>query len=258
MNYDWAFARRVRCSEEDKRRCLPLVSEILLLAKKARALGLLSLIETIETCPTPFLKKGLQLIVDGEKPHAVRDILEITIVSGGFRGRQLLERCIILEGLMGIQAGLTPRSIRELLLSFLGEEIAQTYETDLDDGTCGDLDSFLKTMEQSQPPSPPQSPLSLLFSKLCDEEIQQCLKEISTLDLAKALKNMNARTQMRIFNTLPKRGALFLRETLEQMDQVPPSAVAEAQERIEAVIKDISRRMPPPTPAVCKTGSNPA
>lgn len=258
MNYDWAFARRIRCSREDQQQCLHMVSEILLLTRKARSLGLLSLIETIESCANRFLQRGLQLIVDGEKPHAVREILEISIMAGGFRGRELLERCIILEGLMGIQAGLNPRSIRELLLSFLGEEIASTYETEFEDGSGGDLDGFLKTFEQSQPPSPVQSPLSFLFSRLGDEEIRQCLKEISTLDLAKALKNMNAKTQMRIFNTLPKPGALFLRETLEQMGRVPPSAVAEAQERIEAVMKDISRRTPPPKAAVGHTGPTPA
>lgn len=258
MNYDWAFARRIRCSAEDQRQCLHLISEILQVAKKARSLGLLSLIETIETCTNHFLQKGLQLIVDGEKPHAVREILEISIMSGGFRGRELLERCIILEGLIGIQAGLNPRSIRELLLSFLGEEIVRAYETEFENGPRGDLDGFFKTLEQSQPPSPAQSPLSLLFSKLGDEAIQQCLKEISTLDLAKALKTMNAKTQMRIFNTLPKPGALFLRETLEQMGQVPPSAVAEAQERIEAVVRDISRRAPLPKAAVCNKGSTPA
>jgi len=258
MNYDWAFARRIRCSQEERRQCLHLISDILLLTKKARSLGLLSLIETIETCPNRFLQKGLQLIVDGEKPHAVREILEISIMAGGFRGRELLERCIILEGLMGIQAGLNPKSIRELLLSFLGEEIARAYETEFEDGSGGDLDRFLKNLEQSQPPSPAPSPLSLLFSKLGDEEIRQCLKEISTLDLATALKNMNAKTQMRIFNTLPKPGALFLRETLEQMGRVPPAAVAEAQERIEAVIGDIRRRTPPLKAAAGHTGSTPA
>jgi len=258
MNYDWAFARRIRCSREDQRQCLHLISEILLLTKKARSLGLLSLIETIESCPNRFLQKGLQLIVDGEKPHSVREILEISIMAGGFRGRELLERCIILEGLMGIQAGLNPKSIRELLLSFLAEEVAQAYETEFEHGNDGDLDGFLKNLEQSQSPSPVPSSLSLLFSKLSDEEIRQCLKEISTLDLAKALKNMNAKTQMRIFNTLPKPGALFLRETLEQIGRVPPSAVAEAQERIEAVMGDIRRRTPLPKTAVGHTGPTPA
>ena len=242
MDYGWAFARRIRCIQDDKRQCLHLIADILVLAKKARSLGLLSLIEYIEDCSTPFLRKGLQLIVDGEKPHAVREILEIAIMAGGFRGKELLERCIILEGLMAVQAGLNPKSIKEMLLSFLGEEISRTYETEFKDSAAGDMDTFLKTLEQSQPPSPAPSKLNFLMGKLSDEEIELCLKEISTMDLAKSFKGMTAKTQKRIFSTLPKRGAAFLREALEQMDEVTPSEMAEAQEKIEAALKDLSVR----------------
>lgn len=245
MNYGWAFARRIRCSQEDKRQCLHLISDILVLAKKARSLGLLSLIEYIEDCSTPFLRKGLQLIVDGEKPHAVREILEIAIMAGGFRGKELLERCIILEGLMAVQAGLNPKSIKEMLLSFLGEEISQAYEAEFSESGGGDVDTFLNTLEKSQPLSPAPSNLNLLIDKLSDEEIEQCLKEISTMDLAKAFKSMTAKSQKRIVNTLPKRGAAFLKEALEQMNEVTPAEMAEAQEKIEAVLKDLSVRRPP-------------
>lgn len=245
MDYDWAFARRIQCSDEEKRQCLHLISDILVLAKKARSLGLLSLIESIENCPIPFMKKGLQLIVDGEKPHTVREILEIAIMAGGSRGRDLLERCIILEGLMSVQAGLNPKSIKEMLLSFLGEEISRTYEAEIKDGTGGNVDAFLEALEQSQPSSPAPSELNLLLGQLSDEGIELCLKEISTMDLAKSFKGLTARIQKRIFNALPKRGAVFLREALEQMDAASPEEVSEAKERIEAVLKDLSARRPP-------------
>lgn len=239
MDYGWAFARRIRCSEEEKRQCLHLVSDILVLAKKARSLGLLSLIEYIENCSTPFLRKGLQLIVDGEKPHAVREILEIAIMAGGSRGKELLERCIILEGLMAVQAGLNPKSIKEMLLSFLGEKISQRFDAEFNEGASGDMDTFLKTLEQSQPPSPEPSNLNLLMDKLSNQEIEMCLKEISTMDLAKSFNCLSAKIQKRIFSTLPKRGAAFLREALEQMDAVTPEEGIQAQERIESVLKDL-------------------
>jgi hypothetical protein len=245
MDYGWAFARRIRCSDAEKSQCLHLISDILVLAKKARSLGLLSLIEYIEDCPTPFLRKGLQLIVDGEKPHAVREILEIAIMAGGFRGKDLLERCIILEGLMSVQAGLNPKSIKEMLLSFLGEEISRMYEAEFKDSASGDVDNFLKALEQSQPPTHVPSNLNLLLGKLSDEEIELCLKEISTMDLATSFKGMTAKTQKRILHTLPKRAAVFLREALEQVDGVTPEETAEAQRRIEAVLKGLSARKPP-------------
>jgi hypothetical protein len=242
MIYDWALARRIRCSKQDRRNCLQLVSEILVLAKKARSLGLLSLIETIDTCPRPFLKKGLQLVVDGERPHAVREILEISILAGGFRGRELLERCMILEGLMTIQAGLNPHSIKQLLLSFLEKELSLTYEAQFESRSGEDWKSLFKALQPAQPSCPAPSSLNLLLNSLSDESIQECLKEINANDLAKTFKQMNAKTQKRIFNALPKRAAAFLRETLEQMEHVPPLELAEAQERVEAVLKDLSMR----------------
>jgi hypothetical protein len=242
MDYGWTFARKIRCSNDDKSDCLRLISEILTLAKKARGLGLLSLIEYIENCPHPFLGKGLQLIVDGEKPHAVREIMEIAIMSAGYRGKALLERCIILEGLMGIQSGLNPKSLKELLLAFLDEEAGLRYENEFGQNAQGDLESFLKSLEHHPAPARQPSGLNQLFSRLSDDAIQQSLKEISTMDLAMAFRGLSANTQMRIFNNLPKRGAAFLREALEQMEQAPPEGAGEAQERIEAVLKDLAER----------------
>jgi flagellar motor switch protein FliG len=100
----------------------------------------------------------------------------------------------------------------------------------------------LRTLQPAQSPSPEPSSLNLLFEGLSDESIQECLKEINTNDLAKAFKQMKAKTQKRIFNVLPRRAAAFFRETLEQMGHVPPSELAEAQERVEAVLKDFRNR----------------
>jgi flagellar motor switch protein FliG len=105
------------------------------------------------------------------------------------------------------------------------------------------VDAFLNTSKVSA--ALPAPPAESVISKLSDEEIEQCLKEISTMDLAKSFKGMSSRSQKRIFNTLPKRGAAFLREALEQMDEVAPEEIAEAQEKIEAVLKDLSVRRPP-------------
>jgi hypothetical protein len=188
----------------------------------------------------------------------VREILEISIMAGGYRGRELLERCIILEGLMGLQVGLSPKSIGELLLSFLGEEIAAAYETECAARAHRDLESYLKNLDQSQTPGPAPSLLSHLFNKLGDAEIRQCLKEISTLDLASTLKSLDAGTQVRIFNNLPKPAALFLRETMDHLSQVPPAAMDEAHARIESVVKAVRRRMPPPKASGCKSDPAPA
>ena len=242
MDYGWVFSRRIRCSSEDKRQCLGLVSEVVSLAKRARNLGLMSLVDYMEQCPNYFLKKGLQLIVDGEKPQTVRQILELYILAGGYRSKDLLERCVILEGLMGIQNGLSPKRLTELLLSFFGEEGAQLYEAEFTDPAPGDMESFLRGIERATPSTDRTDGLNATMGRLNDEEIQHCLREIGTMDLAKAFKDFSPKIQLRVFNNLPQRGAMFLREVIEQMEAVTPLDATEAQERIAAILADLKDR----------------
>lgn len=49
------------------------------LSKKARREGLLSLEDEISTLVDDFLKKGLQMVVDGIEPETIREILELEI-----------------------------------------------------------------------------------------------------------------------------------------------------------------------------------
>ena len=49
------------------------------LSKKARREGLLSLEDDISEMEDPFMKKGLQMVVDGIEPETIREILELEI-----------------------------------------------------------------------------------------------------------------------------------------------------------------------------------
>jgi chemotaxis protein MotA len=56
-----------------------LIMDIISFSEKARREGLLALEDTIAEVDDPFMRKGLQLIVDGTDPSLVRNILEIEI-----------------------------------------------------------------------------------------------------------------------------------------------------------------------------------
>ena len=131
MEYDLEFSKKIKCSEDEKRECLKLVSHLVALAKKARAYGMLSLAKDAEETSSFLLRKGIQLATDGAKPRVVRSVMEFYIVSGNYSGKDLLERCIILEGVLAIQDGIHPRLLRELLLSFFGEEDHQIFDNEL-------------------------------------------------------------------------------------------------------------------------------
>ena len=56
-----------------------LVETIVELAERARREGLLALEDAVKTVEDPFLKRGLQLAIDGTDPEELRDILEAEI-----------------------------------------------------------------------------------------------------------------------------------------------------------------------------------
>jgi chemotaxis protein MotA len=56
-----------------------IVTKLMAMAEKARREGLLSLEDEIADLDNPFMKKGLQLVVDGTDAAIVRDLLEIEV-----------------------------------------------------------------------------------------------------------------------------------------------------------------------------------
>jgi chemotaxis protein MotA len=77
-----------------------LVAQILEWSNSARKQGLLSLEPLIEVQSDPFLKKGLQMLVDGSEPDAIRAVLEVDISTHEHHD---LDAAKVFEG-MGIYA----------------------------------------------------------------------------------------------------------------------------------------------------------
>jgi flagellar motor switch protein FliG len=106
------------------------------------------------------------------------------------------------------------------------------------------MESFLRSLERASPCLDWPDGLNATMGRLNDEDIQHCLREIGTMDLAKAFKSFNPNIRLRVFNNLPQRGAMFLREVIEHMEAVAPSDAAEAQERITAILSDLKTNAP--------------
>ena len=186
--------------KEEKYDYIELINVLTMLAEKARREGLISLETSLAEIEDPFLKKGLQLVIDGTDPEMIESILMTKIAQqknesagdaaifetmGGFsptmgivgtvmglvgalkrmgeagmdatvsalavafiatfwgiglanllflplcgklRARwrdKMIASQIIIEGIMGIQAGNNPRIVRERLASFLSIEEAE-------------------------------------------------------------------------------------------------------------------------------------
>ena len=152
-----------------------------------------------------------------------------------------MERCIIMEGVLAIQNGINPQIIQELLLSLFGENGHEAYEAEYGDKKTDKLDTFFEKIKKDQAVTPLSSKLGHTIMQLDDQSIQQCLKEISTVDLARALKGMEGEAKIKVFKNLPKRSAAILQETVQHLDLMRDSEMNEAQEKILLIISGPGR-----------------
>lgn len=79
---------------------IALIAQIVEWSSTARKQGLLGLEAQVETQPDPFLRKGLQMVVDGVEPESIRQVLEIELHGQSSRD---LAAAKVFEG-MGIYA----------------------------------------------------------------------------------------------------------------------------------------------------------
>ena len=239
MEYNWQFSQKSQCSQDDKRECLGLVSELIALSKVARRNGLLSLVPYAEKNSSFLLRKGLQLVVDGVNPQVTRDVLESYILSGDYNGKELLERCIILKGVAAIQKGMHPKVAKEFLLSFLGEESYRVFEEEYEDGEKDSLETYLQRLEDRAASSDLESRLDNIILKLNNDEIEKFLMEINTGDLAKAIKGLGGQAQIRLFNNLSRKAANALKDVIEELDPMEEAEMKMARDIALDILADL-------------------
>ena len=165
-----------------------------------------------------------------------------TVLYGEHSFQELLERCLILEGVLAIQDGLHPKLLKELLLSFFGEVDYSTFEAELAERQKNDLEDYIKRIDQSEAASLNAFKLSNVVVKLDQTAIEELLKEMSTEDLAKSTKDLTGKAIIKILKTMQKKGALALIETFESMEPLSKAETSEAQQQFVNTITDLKKR----------------
>lgn len=242
MEYNWDFARKIKCSQEERLQCMELAAGMVDLATKGRRNGLLALMQEAEENSSFLLRKGLQLILDGVKPEIVKEILEFHIAAGNYNGRELLERCLILEGVLAIQSSVHPKIVKELMMSFLGEDGQKVFEAEFDQKDDREFKAFLQNIKDTHPPSAPASKLDEAIIKMSSREIHLFLKEINTTDLARAIKGLGGKTQLKILSSMPKRAASMLQQEIECIDTVDETEMQAVFEKVKNILDDLKTR----------------
>ncbi len=121
MIRDLSLAAKAACSRDDQETLVPLVKQLREIGEFAYKRGLLALEGELNNVKDPFLKLGIELIVDGMEVDNVRDVLDSDIYYNESNGRELLKKIIIREALIRIQAGDNARNILICTKIFLGK-----------------------------------------------------------------------------------------------------------------------------------------
>jgi len=109
-------------TNEDKEACIPLFAKFIKYANQARAENLFALEAIIKTEEDLFLREGMMMIIDGFDAEHVQRILSKLILSDRRTGAELLQRLVMVEGILGIQRGDNPFVIIAHMSSLLGEK----------------------------------------------------------------------------------------------------------------------------------------
>lgn len=233
------FAERIRCKSREKDELLDLVQKILAYSFRVSRSGVMSLSEEIETCPEPFLKLGIQLILDKLEPSTIRMILFRHIIVGNYHGKEFLQKMIILEGVLGFLECENPRVLLEVLLSLMGED----YLLEKKNPNFGD--EFLETLLNlknylDELKSAPDldwekvvvAPKEFKHVLRCDRNgILRICREIDNMFLVKAIKNLELGFKKIFYLSLPERAARMLYED-EKKYTVSPEEELESRGRI--------------------------
>ncbi len=190
---------------------------------------------------SPFLlRKGLQLALDGVKSRTARTILELYIFTGDYTGKELLKRCIILEGVMGILDGTHPKLLKELLLSFLGEEGHTIFREEFAAKEKERLLSYLERIEKEPAATNSSAKLGKSIARFDKKKMKRFLQIINMDDLAKTVKDMDGKVQIKVFNHLKERSAHLLLEAIEQMDSLEHHEIEESQNKVVAIMSELN------------------
>jgi hypothetical protein len=177
--------------------------------------------------------------LDGVKSHTARTILELYIQTGDYTGKELLKRCIILEGVIGILDGMHPKLLKELLLSFLGEAGHTIFNHEFEAKEKEKLASYLERIEKMPAARNSAAKLGNYIARLDKKTMKRFLQMINTDDLAKTVKDMDGKVQIKIFNHLKERSAVLLLEAIEQMGSIEDNEIVESQNKVIAIMSEL-------------------
>ena len=225
----------------DRDACLPIIDLLLDYANLARMEGILALEDYVHKHDNDFLTFVTMMVVDGTDPALVRAIIENLINSSGYTGGALLERILISEGVLAVQAGENPHIIELKLFSMFGEDYLKKqgrfppppfgdilYEEDLNRRIAALINK--NNLSES-------ANFNKTILEMSNRDIQFAIRETDPRVMATAIIGCTQEAARRLLNNLSKRAAVMVLEDAEFMcSLISANEILEDQQYIMNII----------------------
>ncbi len=106
--------------------------DIMALADLARREGLLALEDKVQNISSDFLQHLIILVVDGNCPEIIAEIATNIYWTKAPNGADAMTDYMFMRGILGIQDGINPRTLEDILLSLMPIEQQQKYQIQME------------------------------------------------------------------------------------------------------------------------------
>jgi len=233
--YEMNMYQNLICSHDDKKEALTILDKLLELSEKAKRSGLLSLEQEIYVVQPDFFIKSIQMLIDGIEPESLREILMNYTLCGGYKGKELLIRILIIEGILAIQQGVHNLILREKLSSFFGEDFFDKIQKHFGLDSKSQLEKINEFIIKNQDKHFLSKEASLLeepLGRMDNRSLQRLLREIDTVTLITAIKGSSGIIQAKVLNHISKKLAAILVNELDVADAPMISEIEAAQKQL--------------------------
>nr|WP_221226860.1 helix-turn-helix domain-containing protein [Paenibacillus baekrokdamisoli] len=237
--YDINIYEKLACSHDNKKEALSTLDKVLELSERAKHSGLMSLEPEIDMLQSEIFKKSLQLLIDGIESESLREILLNYALCGGYKGKDLLIRILIIEGILAIQQGIHTLILREKLSSFFGDdfigEIHKHFYVD-SESQLKKLEAFIAKNQNKPVYSKETSLLEEPLGRMDSRSLQRLLREIDAVTLVTAISGASGKTQANLLKNVSKKMAVSI---IEEIDTVGTTIISEIVNSQKQVIETL-------------------
>ena len=182
------------------------------------------------------------MLIDGIEPESLRDILMNYSLCGGYKGKELLIRILIIEGILAIQQGVHTLILREKLSSFLGEDFIDGIQKHFgldSESQLKKIDTFVIKNQDKPPFTKETSLLEEPLGRMDNRSLQRLLREIDAVTLVTAISGVSGKTQTKVLRNVSKKLAVELIDEMETLAIPITSEIADSQKRVLEIMHSL-------------------